>query len=259
MLADITPIVITRDESANIARTLACLTWAREVVVLDSGSSDDTLAKARQFPNVRIEARAFDHHAGQWNHAIANCGIATPWVLTLDADHCVEPELVDELRALDSNAPVAGYRIPFIYAIDGQRLRRSFYPAQVSLFRRERGHFRQEGHAQRLVLGDPIVDLEGAIVHDDRKPYAQWLASQRRYAALEAERLVQTPWSALRWRDRARRLRVLTPWLVPLYGLIVFGLWRDGRAGMRYVAERATAERLIAAALGQRSGPGADA
>ena len=54
MLDDITPLVLTRDEAPNIARTLGQLRWARDVVVLDSGSVDDTVSIARTFPNVRV-------------------------------------------------------------------------------------------------------------------------------------------------------------------------------------------------------------
>ena len=66
-LDDITPLVLTYNEAPNLSRTLARLTWAREVVVLDSGSTDATHEIAAQFPNVRFEVRAFDDHTTQWN------------------------------------------------------------------------------------------------------------------------------------------------------------------------------------------------
>ena len=62
MLADITPVILTYNEAANIGRSLERLAWAREVVIVDSGSTDDTLAIAARFPNVRMVHRPFDTH-----------------------------------------------------------------------------------------------------------------------------------------------------------------------------------------------------
>jgi hypothetical protein len=91
--------------------------------------------------------------------------------------------------------------------------------------------------------------LAGQIAHDDRKPYARWLASQHRYAALEAQRLRSTPLRDLRKRDLIRRVVVLAPVLVPVYCLLVLGLWRNGSAGWQYLRERTIAEWLIAREL----------
>ena len=70
MLDRITPLILTRDEEANIGRTLAQLAWAREVVVVDSLSSDDTINIARRFANVRVIPRAFDTHDRQWSFGV---------------------------------------------------------------------------------------------------------------------------------------------------------------------------------------------
>src|SRR5436190_22300776 len=78
MLDRITPLILTRDEEANIGRTLAQLAWAREVVVVDSLSTDNTIEIARRFANVRVIPRAFDRHDLQWSFGAAQ--IATPWV-----------------------------------------------------------------------------------------------------------------------------------------------------------------------------------
>jgi glycosyltransferase involved in cell wall biosynthesis len=71
VLADITPVILTYNEAANIGRSLERLTWAREVVVVDSGSTDDTLAIVARFPNARVVKRPFDTHAQQWRFATA--------------------------------------------------------------------------------------------------------------------------------------------------------------------------------------------
>src|SRR5438270_13866515 len=89
---DITPLILTFNEEENIARTIGKLSWAKEVVVIDSGSTDRTIELARAtHPNVRIVERIFDTHAAQWNFGLAQ--VRTPWVLSLDADY----ELSDAL------------------------------------------------------------------------------------------------------------------------------------------------------------------
>ncbi|HEY2876897.1 MAG TPA: glycosyltransferase, partial [Reyranella sp.] len=95
MLADITPVILTYNESANIGRSLERLTWAREVVVVDSGSTDDTLAIVARFPNARVFKRPFDTHAEQWRFATAETGVTSIWILRLDADYIMEPALRD--------------------------------------------------------------------------------------------------------------------------------------------------------------------
>jgi glycosyltransferase involved in cell wall biosynthesis len=115
LLDRITPLILTRDEEVNIGRTLAQLGWARQVIVVDSMSTDRTVAIARQFANVRIVARSFDSHAAQWNFGVEQ--VITPWVLTLDADYFVPETFVREMASLDPPPDVAGYAANFVYAI----------------------------------------------------------------------------------------------------------------------------------------------
>ena len=135
MLADITPVILTFNEAPNIGRTLSRLAWARDIVVVDSGSSDDTLSILGSFAKVRLFSRAFDSHAGQWRYATLETGIATPWILRLDADYQLSDALIEELKALDPASPASAYRIAFDYAICGKRLRASLYPPNTVLFR----------------------------------------------------------------------------------------------------------------------------
>src|SRR4051812_32909684 len=92
---EITPVILTFNETANIRRVLEHLTWARRIVVVDSGSTDDTLAIARSFPNVAVFERPFDSHANQWNYALSLS--ETDWCLSLDADYVVSPALASEI------------------------------------------------------------------------------------------------------------------------------------------------------------------
>jgi glycosyltransferase involved in cell wall biosynthesis len=259
MLDQITPLVLTFDEEANIERTLSALRWAREVLVLDSGSSDATLRLVRSFPNTRAVTRPFDSFASQWNHALRECDVESPWVLALDADHVLTPELIDELANLDRTADAVGYRARFRYCVDGTPLRSSLYPPSTVLFRRERARFIQDGHCQRVELsgsvGDALPVLEHPILHDDRKPFARWLSAQRRYAREEADKLTRTPLVALSWPDRVRLVPFAAPPAVMMHCLVTHGGLLDGRAGLTYAAQRTLAETLLSLSLLRRSLP----
>src|SRR5262245_55419490 len=101
MLDHITPVLLTCNEEQNIARTLSHLAWAKDIVVVDSGSTDRTLGILANFSNVRVFNRNFDSHADQWRYAVEETQIATDWILRLDADYQVGDTLVAEIAALD--------------------------------------------------------------------------------------------------------------------------------------------------------------
>jgi hypothetical protein len=252
VLAEITPVILTYNEAPNIGRSLERLTWARQVVIVDSGSTDETLAIAGRFANVRTFQRPFDTHAQQWRFAVEETGIASDWLLRLDADYLVEPALRDELAALVPAPATAAYEIAFIYCIVGRPLRASLYPALPVLFRRGRGRFEQDGHTEKLRIDGPVERIGNRLLHDDRKGLERWLQSQSRYQAQEAEKLTSRPWSELSWPGRLRRTRVLGPFAVAIHCLFVKGLIFDGTAGLLYTAERVTADLILSMHLLRR-------
>jgi len=245
VLGHITPVILTFNEAANIGRSLERLTWARQVVVVDSGSADETLAIAGRFPNVRIVHRPFDSHAEQWRFAVEETAIATDWILRLDADYMLEPALREELATLTPLPQTAAYRIGFTYCIAGTPLHASLYPALPVLFRSGKATFVADGHTEKLVIDGPVVPLTSRLLHDDRKSLERWLQSQSRYQGIEADKLLNRPWSELGWADRLRCTRVLGPIAVAVHCLVVKGLVFDGAAGLHYTAQRVTADLIL--------------
>jgi glycosyltransferase involved in cell wall biosynthesis len=252
VLADITPVILTYNEAANIGRSLERLTWAKEVVIVDSASTDETLVIAGRFPNVRTVQRPFDTHAQQWRFAVEETGIVSDWILRLDADYMVEPALRDELASLSPAAATAAYEIAFTYCIDGRPLRGSLYPALPVLFRRGKAGFVQDGHTEKLRIDGAVVRLSNRLLHDDRKSLERWLQSQSRYQAQEADKLLSRSWSELSWPDRLRRTRFLGPLAVAVHCLFVKGLIFDGSAGLLYTAQRVTADLILSMHLLRR-------
>lgn len=244
-LAEITPLLITYNEAPNLPRTLAALAWARQIVIVDSFSTDETVRIAQADPRVRLVQRVFDSHVRQWSFALHETGLTSEWVLALDADYVLDSTLIEELGDLQPPPGIAGYEIPFRYQVRGKLLRGSLYPPSIVLYRRSHAHYVQEGHTQRLRINGAVGRLRGFIRHDDRKPFARWFSAQRRYTALEAIFVLAQPWRSLKWPDRARRL-YLGPWLVAPYCLFAKALILDGWPGLVYTAQRFIAEALLA-------------
>ena len=128
VLDQITPVILTYNEENNIARTLDRLRWARDVVVVDSFSTDKTVSLIKSFPGVRLFQRAFDSHAQQWNYAVKETSVATEWILALDADYYLTDEFIREVSQLTPTFEIDGYTAAFRYCILGHPLRGSLYP-----------------------------------------------------------------------------------------------------------------------------------
>ena len=245
MIENITPLILTYNEAPNIGRTLEQLCWARDIVIVDSFSDDETLEIISKFPRARVFERKFDSFANQCNFGLTETGISTAWVLSLDADYFMTPELIEELEALNPGKGVCGYRASFAYCINGRQLRSGVYPPVTVLFRRSRAHYLDDGHAHRVVVDGAIASLNSVILHDDRKPLSRWFESQQRYMDLEARKLLAGDSNSLSKADRIRRLRVIAPLAMLFYCLIIRGGVLDGWPGFYYAFQRILAELLL--------------
>lgn len=246
MLDQITPVILTRDEEVNIARTLGQLTWAKDIVVVDSFSTDATVAIASRFPNVRVFHREVDSLAGQSNFGITET--RTPWVLLLDADYFVPSSFVDEARALQPQTTRA-YRAIFDYAIGGKLLRATLYPPRIVLFQKEHTKVWQDGHTPRITTEGQVSELRTHVIHDDRKDFRRFIARQRTYMRQEAAKLRSADPKSLNLAARIRKLIVVAPFAVLVHTLFVKGLIFDGLPGLRYTWERFVAELMLSREL----------
>jgi glycosyltransferase involved in cell wall biosynthesis len=244
VLDQITPLVITYNEAANIRRTLDKLRWAQRIVVVDSGSTDETLDILQSYLQAHVVVHPFIDFASQCNFGLSL--VTTPWVLSLDADYELSDALIAELRLLAPAAATGGYQARFVYRIHGRPLRGTLYPPRTVLYRKERAAYRNEGHGHRVSVEGEALPLAAPIYHDDRKPLARWLASQQRYARDEAEHLLNSDRGSLGWTDRIRLAAWPAPLLVFVYTLFVKGCLLDGWRGWFYALQRALAEILLA-------------
>ena len=247
MSCPITAIIITHNESENIGRCLERLRWLPKVIVIDSGSTDDTLAIASTHQNVHVIHRPFTSFADQCNFGLEQ--VRTEWVLSLDADYILSDGFEAAAVSAAQSGVADGFRSPFRFCVQGKRLRGSLYPPRTVLYRRAAAHYQNEGHGHRVRINGKVADLSASIDHDDRKPLSRWLASQARYAMAEAEHLLSVPAAELTRIDKLRAMAWIMPFLAPMYCIVRKGLWRDGLAGWHYTMQRWLAECIIALAI----------
>jgi glycosyltransferase involved in cell wall biosynthesis len=244
MFDRITPMIITYNEAPNIKRIFDKLSWARRIVVVDSGSTDETLAILKTYSQVDVISRPFVEFADQCNFGLAN--IKTDWALSLDADYELSEELISEIQNLPPCDAIAGYRARFVYRIYGRPLRGTLYPPRTVLYRKDNARYHNEGHGHRVSIEGDIAQLRGVIFHDDRKPLARWVSSQQRYAREEASYLLEGTMANLPLIDKIRAMGWPAPILVLLYTLFAKGCILDGWAGWHYALQRLLAEVLTA-------------
>jgi glycosyltransferase involved in cell wall biosynthesis len=247
MLHEITPMVFTLNEEANIGRTLGKLTWAKKILVIDSGSTDRTLEIVHQYPQAIVFRRDFDTAACQFNFGLTH--VDSEWVLCLGADYVLSDGLISEMARLRPADNVGGFWVKFVYRIFGHSLRNSVYPPNVVLYRRSAAVYFDEGHTERVRIDGELLNLNHPIYHDDRKPISRWFNSQTRYASLEANYLLAGDASKFGRVDRIRLLIIPAPILMFFYVLFVKRCLLDGWPGWYYTFQRVCAETMLSIEL----------
>jgi glycosyltransferase involved in cell wall biosynthesis len=180
-------VVITRNEEDRIRDCLASVAWADEIIVVDAGSEDKTVALAREYTDL-VVIRAWDGFAAQKNFGIERATGA--WVLSLDADEQVEDALRDEIRAvMAAPAACAGYRIPRRNIMWGRWIRYGrLYPDwQLRLFRRGRGRFVERAVHESASVDGPVGRLAAPLLHRSYRDVGDFLRRADRYATLAAD------------------------------------------------------------------------
>ncbi len=248
-LDQVTPLILTFNEEANIARSLAGLAWAQRIVVLDSGSTDRTLEILAGYPTVEVVHRPFDSFAQQCNFGLGL--IRTPWCLSLDADHIITPAFTAEMAALISQAgpDVDAVLTPFRYLVYGKSLRGSLLPPRYNLMRPNGGVYINDGHAHQFQPRRHALAMRQPVLHDDRKPLSCWLASQQRYLQQECHKLRTTPARQLSFSDRLRKRHLIAPFAAFAVCLILRRGVLDGWRGWFYAFQRMYVETLLSLML----------
>ncbi len=183
--------IITRDEAAHIEACVASVAWAADVLVVDSGSADDTAARARA-AGARVIVRDWPGYAAQKNFAAGEA--AHDWILSLDADERVTPELAAEIQSrLAQGAPVCGYRMPRVTWHLGRWIRTTdWYPDyQIRLYDRRRARWTPRRVHESVQADGPIEQLSRDLQHFAYRDLTHHHQTMDRYTTLAAAEMFE--------------------------------------------------------------------
>jgi glycosyltransferase involved in cell wall biosynthesis len=249
-------VLITRNEAGRISRCLDSVRWADELIVVDQNSTDGTAAICEAYGAKVLlrEMRAGFGEQKQFAIEQATC----PWILSLDADEVLTPELAREVRAaLRDPGPYVGFSMPRLTCYLGRFIRHcGWYPRPVlRLFRRGHGWFTPSAVHEEVRVDGPIGALHGDLLHYSYDSLSDHLRKLDLYTSYDAGMMAQ----------RGARLTVSNaPWLFCGKPILVFAWkyfvqqgFREGRHGLILSGMAAFVSFLNAAKLWEMTRSGA--
>jgi len=224
-------VLITLNEALNLPRTLKSVSWAREIIVVDSGSTDLTVSIAKA-AGAQVFEEDWKGFAAQKNSAIAKA--TCDWVLSLDADEELSQELASEIQALLSgDPPFSAYRIPRLNHFLGRPLRYGGYwpDRKLRLFERGTASFAERAVHEAIQFDGSTGELRNPMLHHCYPTLEEYVEHMNRYSTLSARMLVdagRAPRSgtSLIWHA------VMNPAATFLYNYVFRLGFLDGTAGL---------------------------
>jgi len=188
-------LILTKNEEANLPYALQSVVgWARNVFVVDSGSTDRTRDIAEQFGAVFVP-HAWEGYARQKNWALDHLPLTAPWVFILDADEVITPALRGELIAVaGANAcPENGFYVNRFFIFLGKRIRHcGYYPSwNLRFFRRGKARYEEREVHEHMVVDGKNGYLRHEMEHHDRRGMEYYIAKHNHYSTLEARELLK--------------------------------------------------------------------
>jgi glycosyltransferase involved in cell wall biosynthesis len=181
-------IIITKNEAANISDCLDSLAFCDERIVVDAGSSDGTLLIARE-KGARVAAHSWKGFGPQKNYALSLA--QGDWVLSIDADERVTPQLAEAIKTAIVSGTANGYDIPRRSSFCGRMMRHSgWFPDRVlRLFRRDKGRFSDDIVHERVICDGTVARLKEPLLHYPVARLEDAIRRMDNYSTLGAERI----------------------------------------------------------------------
>ena len=255
-------MIFTLDEEIHLPACLAALGFSDDVIVVDSFSRDRTKAICLE-AKARFFEHAFEGFGRQRMWAFEHTQPKHEWILVLDADERVPPELAGEIAEVVRTAPteVGAFRLRRRFHMWGRWLRHSaLYPTWVvRLVRRGRVEYVNRGHAETQVVNGRVDSLHNDLIDENLKSIDEWFDRQNRYSTKEAQFELEqerkrAPLSGLLSADplerRAALKRVVAalpmrPLAYFLYSYVLRGGFLEGRDGLVFCIMKSEYQRMI--------------
>jgi glycosyltransferase involved in cell wall biosynthesis len=231
MALTLSVVLITMNEASNLPRTLKSVSWAQEIIVVDSGSTDETVTMALA-AGARVFQESWKGYAAQKNSAIAHA--RCEWVLSLDADEEVSPELAREIQAILATVPpFSAYRLPRLNHFMGRPLFHGGYwpDPKLRLFKRGWAKFTERAVHESMESGGPAGELLNPLLHHCYPTIEEYVEHVNRYSTLSAWMLIEAgrapqDMAALLWHS------VFNPVATFIYNYIFRLGFLDGPEGL---------------------------
>ncbi len=188
MRVPLSAVVITRNAARELAACLESVAFAEEILVVDSGSSDDTVGIARRY-GARVLHQDWLGYGPQKRFAVEQARY--DWVLCLDADERVSDTLRESIRRELQAPRFRAYAMPRRNRFLGRWLRHGEgYPdLSLRLFDRRHANWSEDLIHEKVLTDGPVGRLEGDLLHESEQGLAAYLAKQNRYTSLQADQL----------------------------------------------------------------------
>lgn len=204
-MSTLSVVIVARDEERNIEACLESVRWADELILVDAGSSDNTVELARRF-NPRVLRREWEGFGPTKEFGVAQA--AGDWILSLDADERVTPELAEEIREVvrGGKSGFAGYMVRRRAYFLGRWMKHGgWYPGWViRLFRRGNGLFDQALVHEQIRVSGSVGRLSGDLIHLTDPDLGHYLRKFNRFTSLGALQIRERGRSARPWDFCAR-------------------------------------------------------
>ncbi|MBK20658.1 MAG: glycosyltransferase [Rhodospirillaceae bacterium] len=251
--APLSVLIPTKNEERNLEECMASVSWADEIVVYDSHSTDDTIAIAEK-AGATIVKRVFDTFAVHKNWALDNIDFRNKWILLLDADERVTDLLAEEIKnVIKSEEGSVGYHIARKTVFCGSWMRHSgVYPDyNLRLIQKGRGRYEDRIVHEHMIVDGGAGYLKDHLLHDDDKGIERFFDRHNHYTSLEAVEILRErkkaggeklggnffergPQRRRALKNFAQRYLPFRPMFLFIYMYVLKLGFLDGRMGLRY-------------------------